>query len=105
MALKTRSWECGFPQWPSMLQPGVAFQAPRPPQPPRSPTPTPALCPKPHFSLEGSDGMRQIRCCQGPWTVDLRTPPGPEGSNGSLLCICRGHPGTLSFECGVRNAE
>jgi len=25
--------------------------------------------------------------------VDLRTPPGPEGSNGSLLRICRGHPG------------
>jgi len=31
--------------------------------------------------------------CQGPWNVDLRTPPGPEGSNGSLLDICRGHPG------------
>src|SRR5258705_1522760 len=34
---------------------------------------------------------------QGPWTVDLRTPPGPEGSNDSLLCICRGHPGTLNY--------
>ncbi len=33
--------------------------------------------------------------CQGPWNVDLRTPPGPEGSNGSLLGICRGHPGIL----------
>src|SRR5256885_2805404 len=33
--------------------------------------------------------------CQGPWNVDLRTPPGPEGSNGSLLCIRRGHPGFL----------
>src|SRR5216117_1081573 len=42
--------------------------------------------------------------CQGPWNVDLRTPPGPEGSNGSLLCIRRGHPGT-PFECGMRNAE
>jgi hypothetical protein len=33
---------------------------------------------------------------QGPWNVDLRTPPGPEGSNGSLLRICRGHP-DISF--------
>jgi hypothetical protein len=32
---------------------------------------------------------------QGPWNVDLRTPPGPEGSNGSLLCVCRGHPDIL----------
>ena len=60
---------------------------------------------KADFGLEAAGGMRQIRCCQGPWTVDLRTPPGPEGSNGSLLCICRGHPGTLIFECRVRNAE
>jgi len=46
--------------------------------------------------------------CQGPWNVDLRTPPGPEGSNGSLLCIRRGHPGTLSnaeSERGVRNGD
>src|SRR6266480_4287229 len=43
--------------------------------------------------------------CQGPWNVDLRTPPGPEGSNGSLLRIRRGHPGTLSLECGVRNED
>src|SRR5208282_2762698 len=35
--------------------------------------------------------------CQGPWNVDLRTPPGPEGSNGSLLRICRGHPDTFSI--------
>src|SRR5208283_826802 len=34
---------------------------------------------------------------QGPWNVDLRTPPGPEGSNGSLLRICRGHPGISSI--------
>jgi len=31
--------------------------------------------------------------CQGPWNADLGTPPGPEGSNGTLLCIRRGHPG------------
>src|SRR6202453_4780773 len=31
--------------------------------------------------------------CQGPWNVDLRTPPGQECSNGSLLRIRRGHPG------------
>jgi hypothetical protein len=30
--------------------------------------------------------------------VDLRTPPGPEGSNGSLLDICRGHPGIFSMQ-------
>jgi hypothetical protein len=33
---------------------------------------------------------------QGPWNVDLRTPPGQECSNGSLLRIRRGHPGTFS---------
>jgi len=43
--------------------------------------------------LERSLALRQILGCQGPWIVDLRTPPGPEGSNGSLLCNCRGHPG------------
>ena len=47
------------------------------------------------FDLEATATMRQIPGCQGPWTVDLRTPPGPEGSNGSLLRICRGHPGTI----------
>ena len=35
----------------------------------------------------------QFDFCQGPRNADLRTPPGPEGSNGSLLRICRGHPG------------
>src|SRR5688572_9045634 len=40
--------------------------------------------------------MRFIVCRQGPWNVDLRTPPGPEGSNGSLLRIRRGHPGFSS---------
>ncbi len=47
--------------------------------------------------LEPTPELRQILFCQGPWNVDLRTPPGPEGSNGSLLCVCRGHPGTLNF--------
>jgi len=35
--------------------------------------------------------------CQGLWSVDLRTPPGPEGSNGSMLCNCRSHPGIFQF--------
>ncbi len=48
---------------------------------------------KSSFILEPADGVRHIVSCQGPWNVDLRTPPGPEGSNGSLLCVCRGHPG------------
>ena len=30
---------------------------------------------------------------QGLWSADLRIPPGPEGSNGSMLCNCRSHPG------------
>jgi len=48
----------------------------------------------------GMDAANYI--CQGPWNVDLRTPPGPEGSNGSLLDICRGHPGILfSITIGV----
>jgi hypothetical protein len=38
---------------------------------------------------------------QGPWNVDLRTPPGPEGSNGSLLRICRGHPGILNLRFAI----
>src|SRR4051794_18248362 len=42
---------------------------------------------------------------QGPRNVDLRTPPGQECSNGSLLRVCRGHPGffppdTHGGECG-----
>src|SRR5438876_6724030 len=51
------------------------------------------------FLLEGALALRQILCCQGPWNVDLRTPPGPEGSNGSLLCMRRGHPGF--FQCRI----
>src|SRR5450755_5023363 len=47
--------------------------------------------------LEATVKLTQNYLCQGPWNVDLRTPPGPEGSNGSLLRICRGHPDTLSF--------
>src|SRR5213075_3077730 len=43
------------------------------------------------------------RFCQGPWNADLRTPPGPEGSNGSLLCIRRGHPGFFQVtNCDLR---
>jgi hypothetical protein len=38
--------------------------------------------------------------------VDLRTPPGPEGSNGSLLDICRGHPGIFFNDEGrMKKAE
>ncbi len=51
----------------------------------------------PHgFLLEGTPHVQHIVTRQGPRNVDLRTPPGPEGSNGSLLDICRGHPG-ISF--------
>jgi DNA polymerase III subunit gamma/tau len=49
------------------------------------------------FVLEPDLLLRHILLCQGPWNVDLRTPPGPEGSNGSLLCVCRGHPGFFQF--------
>ena len=41
--------------------------------------------------------------------MDLRTPRGPEGSNGSLLCVCRGHPGiflsrfTVAIRAGIVN--
>jgi hypothetical protein len=45
--------------------------------------------------LEATFRLAQNYSRQGPWNVDLRTPPGPEGSNGSLLRICRGHPDTL----------
>jgi len=38
---------------------------------------------------------------QGPWNVDLQTPPGPEGSNGSLLRIRRGHPGIFRFRIWI----
>ena len=50
--------------------------------------------------LEATGGLAQNCSRQGPWNVDLRTPPGPEGSNGSLLRICRGHPDTSSFTIG-----
>ena len=53
------------------------------------------------FLLEPSLTLFHILTCQGPWNVDLRTPPGPEGSNGSLLCVCRGHPGLFSI-CDLR---
>jgi hypothetical protein len=48
--------------------------------------------------LEGVPQVPHIQDCQGPRNVDLRTPPGPEGSNGSLLDICRGHPGIFSMQ-------
>jgi hypothetical protein len=48
--------------------------------------------------LEGGQWVQHIHDCQGPRNVDLRTPPGPEGSNGSLLDICRGHPGIFSMQ-------
>jgi len=47
--------------------------------------------------LERGRELRQVIFRQGPWNVDLRTPPGQECSNGSLLCIRRGHPGILNF--------
>jgi hypothetical protein len=47
--------------------------------------------------LEARALVPQIHFRQGPWNADLRTPRGPEGSNGSLLCVCRGHPGTFEF--------
>jgi len=45
--------------------------------------------------------LRQVLCRQGPWNVDLRIPPGQECSNGSLLCIRRGHPGTFDFRLRI----
>jgi hypothetical protein len=48
------------------------------------------------FYLEATSFLNHILPRQGPWNADLRTPPGPEGSNGSLLYICRGHPGIFS---------
>ena len=47
--------------------------------------------------LADTEDLRFILFRQGPWSADLQTPRGPEGSNGSLLCICRGHPGLLNF--------
>jgi hypothetical protein len=76
----------------------------------RSAMSLPGQCHVPHAAdallanmLEDSTALRQILRCQGPWNVDLRTPPGQECSNGSLLCIRRGHPGT--FEFGMWSAE
>ena len=43
--------------------------------------------------LAGALPLRHIVFRQGPWNADLRIPPGQECSNGSLLCIRRGHPG------------
>jgi hypothetical protein len=51
---------------------------------------------QPAILLEAMNTVQHINTRQGPRNVDLRTPPGPEGSNGSLLDICRGHPG-ISF--------
>jgi len=59
--------------------------------------------PKNMILLEAISHVQHIDPRQGPRNVDLRTPPGPEGSNGSLLDICRGHPGTF-FQCKIKNA-
>jgi GxxExxY protein len=48
--------------------------------------------------------FRHIGLCQGLRIADLRTPPGPEGSNGSLLCICRSHPG-ISLKLAARERK
>ena len=53
--------------------------------------------PRREFVLEPGFCLLFILLRQGPWNVDLQTPPGPEGSNGSLLCIRRGHPGIFHF--------
>jgi len=53
------------------------------------------------ISLEATAALPHSFARQGPWTADLRTPPGPEGSNGSLLYICRGHPG-ISFNSKLK---
>ena len=55
----------------------------------------------PRNVLEALKQVQHINPRQGPRNVDLRNPPGPEGSNGSLLDICRGHPG-ISFNDEVR---
>jgi hypothetical protein len=58
---------------------------------------------KPAILLEATASLAQNYFRQGPWNVDLRTPPGPEGSNGSLLDICRGHPDIFLFMiCDLR---
>ena len=59
-----------------------------------------------HASLPRQPPDFPPKCsCQGPWNVDLRTPPGPEGSNGSLLCVCRGHPDILHLRFEVLDLE
>ncbi len=55
------------------------------------------------FLLEVPGTLVHLQFRQGPWNADLRTPPGPEGSNGSLLCVCRGHPGILHLRGGVND--
>jgi hypothetical protein len=61
---------------------------------------------QPRILLEGTARVQHIHDCQGPRNVDLQTPPGPEGSNGSLLDICRGHPGIFFNDEGrMKNAE
>ena len=50
--------------------------------------------------LAASPQVRFIVSRQGPWNVDLETPPGPEGSNGTLLHIRRGYPGFSNFRFG-----
>jgi hypothetical protein len=49
--------------------------------------------------------VRFIVSRQGPWNVDLETPPGPEGSNGNLLRIRRGYPGFSDFRFLILDCE
>ena len=53
----------------------------------------------PKLGLDAGGFVLLNHARQGPWNADLRTPPGPEGSNGSLLYICRGVPDTSSHLC------
>src|SRR5438046_3206093 len=63
-----------------------------------------ALCGRRETNLAALKLVRLITPRQGPWNADLRTPPGPEGSNGSLLCIRRGYPGFFQFtNCDLRS--
>ena len=38
-----------------------------------------------NIGLRGAHRVDTTNCCQGLWSVDEQTPPGPEGSNGSLI--------------------
>ena len=38
-----------------------------------------------NIGLRGAHRVDTSNCCQGLWSVDAQTPPGPEGSNGSLI--------------------